>query len=579
MSSKDIPQQDDIFGAYDRKYSVAVEKNYNFEPPNVYEFPQYKAPVLPTPVRQEGIDFPGDQVVGSTTFNVNDLIAKGLFDAAEYFLGRKLTATERQEGLGLVANSDASRKQKRDKDAIDILTQIMEKLPGLKEESKEVKKKDKDQDEEDPEEEDEDPDEEDDSEKDVTRKLSFQESDDESVATTVRGRDRQRDGEEKEDHEDDAESVATTVKDGTSGLAGKYKGDDLVPRYNPDKLYSTEEARAIIGEWRQDNQALKGNWPSNSLLFGILPKQKNKAAYNKWLKDTQAEIIQVKQSLAVVPDAPAIPDAPEVTVQAQGPLKRGLDLNEVRKRRTLKPTPERVAPTNVIDEIRKGTKLTPARPLRPSNVADEVTPIQKKANEALDAIKNRRSAIADDDEWEEQEPPLTVIKKGKGLLPMKKPSGRKPADWVSFGRYLIAADKLRDEDLVAIVSAHNHMKLNRMPNKTVSTGLKICLTEQLAGRPMPVELLNDDEKVWLDWLLHECGIKMKKQPVSDLAIKRTPKALKDRLAVLYGEIAEGPNDNPALATELKVLFNQALLRGILSDQQIINLREFIQTLQ
>jgi len=92
-----------------------------------------------------------------------------------------------------------------------------------------------------------------------------------------------------------------------------------------------------------------------------------------------------------------------------------------------------------------------------------------------------------------------------------------------------------------------------------------------------VELLAPDEQEWLKWLMHEADIEHIKKPPQKLEIKRTPKQIKERLAVLYGEIAEGPNDNPLVKKEFRVLFNQASLMGLLNEHQILNMQDFMKT--
>jgi len=77
--------------------------------------------------------------------------------------------------------------------------------------------------------------------------------------------------------------------------------------------------------------------------------------------------------------------------------------------------------------------------------------------------------------------------------------------------------------------------------------------------------------------MHEADIEHIKKAPEKLEIRRTPKQIKERLAVLYGEIAEGPNDNPLIKKEFRTMFNQANLRGMLNEHQIINMQEFMKT--
>jgi len=81
-------------------------------------------------LQQEEIHITGRTEVGSKTFNINDLIKKGLFDAAEYFLGRPLTNIERLEGLmsqeELRKYQEAEKKKKTEKDVLDALAKLVD---------------------------------------------------------------------------------------------------------------------------------------------------------------------------------------------------------------------------------------------------------------------------------------------------------------------------------------------------------------------------------------------------------------------------------------------------------------------
>ena len=81
-------------------------------------------------LRQEEIHITGRTEVGSKTFNINDLIKKGLFDAAEYFLGRPLTNIERLEGLmsqeELRKYQEAEKKKQTEKDVLDALAKLVD---------------------------------------------------------------------------------------------------------------------------------------------------------------------------------------------------------------------------------------------------------------------------------------------------------------------------------------------------------------------------------------------------------------------------------------------------------------------
>jgi hypothetical protein len=150
--------------------------------------------------------------------------------------------------------------------------------------------------------------------------------------------------------------------------------------------------------------------------------------------------------------------------------------------------------------------------------------------------------------------------------------------WVPFGKWMISPDRLKNEDILSIARA-DHGKVPKHPNRVVSAAMKICLGQIIAGEPISMELLSHEDQEWLKWLMDDAHIAFKKKPVTKLTIARTPKQIRDRLSVLYGEISEGPNDHPGVKAEFKILFNQASIRGLLKDQQLINLQQFISTFE
>ena len=114
-------------------------------------------------------------------------------------------------------------------------------------------------------------------------------------------------------------------------------------------------------------------------------------------------------------------------------------------------------------------------------------------------------------------------------------------------------------------------------NRTVSPGMKVCLVEFLEGRKMSTDLLTPDEREWLQWLMEDGKMAFKQKPAIPLQISRTPKQIRDRLAILFGEIAEGPNDNPDVKLEFKNLYTQACLKGLLRPEQVEIGRELLKT--
>ena len=124
---------------------------------------------------------------------------------------------------------------------------------------------------------------------------------------------------------------------------------------------------------------------------------------------------------------------------------------------------------------------------------------------------------------------------------------------------------------------HDRKKMNDLPNKVISTAMKVVLTAHLDKKPLPTELLTPEEKEWLEWIFHKAGIQLKKKPLSKLKVVLTPKQMKERLSVLFGEIAIGPNDSPLVLDEFKRLLGQASLRGILSEEQMHAGRDLIKS--
>jgi hypothetical protein len=165
---------------------------------------------------------------------------------------------------------------------------------------------------------------------------------------------------------------------------------------------------------------------------------------------------------------------------------------------------------------------------------------------------------------------------GNGLRgrPRGKPSLRN--EWVPFGKWRLALNRLKNEDVLAL-GRSNGEKIPKHPNRPISAALKVALMQQVKGETVSMDILSEDDREFLEWIFQEAHITFKKRKPVPLKPVKTPKQIKDRLSVLYGEIAEGPNDNPKLKKEFKDLFAMASLKGILSDQQLFNGREFIST--
>lgn len=148
---------------------------------------------------------------------------------------------------------------------------------------------------------------------------------------------------------------------------------------------------------------------------------------------------------------------------------------------------------------------------------------------------------------------------------------------VPFGKFNIALDKLYNESIFSVSMPNTGQKSMFLPNKVVSAAMRVCLLAVVNGLEVPVELLSPEEADWFDWVLKSAKIKFEKKQPDKLETRRTPKQMRERLSVLYGEIVQGPNDNPAIKKEFLTLFDQALLRGVLKDAQIENMRAFIKS--
>ena len=94
------PEQEDNLPQFQRHKPIAVGSDDCCVPEATQHFPTYE---LPSPVTQkeaqDSIKMENRIQPGLKAFNVNDLIDRGLFDAAEYYLGRPLTDAERSQGM------------------------------------------------------------------------------------------------------------------------------------------------------------------------------------------------------------------------------------------------------------------------------------------------------------------------------------------------------------------------------------------------------------------------------------------------------------------------------------------------
>ena len=176
--------------------------------------------------------------------------------------------------------------------------------------------------------------------------------------------------------------------------------------------------------------------------------------------------------------------------------------------------------------------------------------------------------------------PLAGNGMGKAIIPkagkaMVFPTHLSKLKWVPFGHYLIAKDKLENNDQMVLARVKGG-KVLKHPNRTVPASVKIALQAIIDGKPIPFEILPNDEKEWLLDILEDAKIQYRKKTPDPIQIRRTPKKIRIRMYEIAGEIAEGPNDNPVLKQEFKSLFKQALSAGM-KELDLNNFQQFMAT--
>ncbi len=489
-------------------------------------FPRFQLPEASEKrddLKQEEVHIEKRVEVGSKTFNINDLIKKGLFDAAEYFLGRPLTPMERINGLMSMEDlrayaeeerkkADAEHKKVTEKSVLDALAQLVKNTAS----DADLRRQEQ---------------------KDGARlRGAAEHKDDDDDDQPPDRRPRVRDGEEKEEDEFQEilwdpktkrrfvdsfgqqsfnEQSQMDMEDWTPEMQSRYalslsgpesasspmtveeleeeheqverlrEMKDILPQYKLGEKYTIKQASELMKKWREEFSEMAPPPRSKEKPFLFQPMPSTAKEWQKRLSDAAHEIVKFEQE---------------------------------KSRKLVEP-------------------VAPGAPMKPQ--------------------------------------PHVARMQGKGV---DARGGHKAIEWLPFGpKWLVSPQRLREDDVLSIVKASNRLKTPKHPNRTVSAAMKVCLLEYLAGRPMPVELLAPDEQEWLKWLMHEADIEHIKKPPQKLEIKRTPKQIKERLAVLYGEIAEGPNDNPLVKKEFRVLFNQASLMGLLNEHQILNMQDFMKT--
>ncbi len=148
-------------------------------------------------------------------------------------------------------------------------------------------------------------------------------------------------------------------------------------------------------------------------------------------------------------------------------------------------------------------------------------------------------------------------------------------DFGQMGRWKINMKKLSQGDTLSL---RHKLGTPVMRDRAVSQAMKIVIDEMVKGKSPTWALLKPDEKEFLEHIGQKSGLYQKKARFDSLAVKLSPKQLKDRIDDLMGSISAG-NDNPMLVKELELKSKEAAFRGILSEEKIEILREVIASLK
>ena len=550
-----VTKQVDIFTAFDARQneqkSVAVGTIERTEPEGEVIFPQYETPTVELKKqKQPEISLPdANETPGLKAFNVAHLLDSKMFDIAEYFLGRKLTDEEKLTGL---VNYEENKKDKEDKRASTRDQEVLESLARLvslanKHDDEYEKRKaaapmppmragaeHKDDDDDD-----------DDEDKQLNISKASQDRDqadrdlDESLHqldySTLRGRELDEEIQHtlaglheslRDIPEAEEEQEVRTAADTEAAPTVKRQGDQI--NYNPDQRYPGPQIDNLIKAFRARNQDLETEW---------------KKAYHGRLRSKEAQENRPSLFKAV----------PSSVNDKNAFLKRALS-EIAQQRREME---------NVLGELSHGAR------------SDDEAEEKERQEAAIDLARRSvpgghdyrhtyRPGLVADEEEEPASKPLRAVARG-----FQKKREYKKRELVPFGpKWLVDPLALKEGNELIIVRQTDRGHINKHPNRIVSPAVKVCLGEQLEGKKMSTDLLTPDEKEWMQWLLEDGKMAFKQKPATPLEIKRTPKQMRDRLSILFGEISEGPNDNPEVKREFKSLFNQACMNGILKQEQV-----------
>lgn len=530
MSLPRLAQQDDIFAAYDRNKEAipTAEGPPSLVQSSIMETPAFDLQTIQSKSeRQDGVVQPiAAASPGVKSFNTTDLIQRGLYDIAAYFLGRPVTAEEKLAGMSkraLPVKFDADGEIQ--KQTLKELEDRLGRVPSSAEKAAELRK----------------------------------DSGTQAQILAALGR------------------LVTAAERAPAAPSSR-------PRTQPPDDSNQGEPPMFIGAEPSDDGEQKedvGDWPQelvNAFLDTYTEAELDDLQHTgpaNWSRAQRAKFEYARDQLdynAPIDDLQSI-DPTEIATVINAPQGGNYKMRPQDLIPTYDPDKSYIVKDMVaiLDELRFNNPGMKEAGVVPSKQSNKLFQIRPKLKSELD--QHLKDVIKEVIQWKQDES-VRVPLAGNGLV---LSSHARTYSWVPFGKWLIAKNKLDDEDQFVLSRPKGFTKIHKHPNRTVSAALKIALQHIIDKKPVPFEILSPQEKLWLDFLMEDAKILVKKKVPEPLLISRTPRQTKQRLRDLVAQITQGPNDNPALREEFKDLFRRSCSAGGMTEAEIIKCQEFIAT--
>jgi hypothetical protein len=162
--------------------------------------------------------------------------------------------------------------------------------------------------------------------------------------------------------------------------------------------------------------------------------------------------------------------------------------------------------------------------------------------------------------------PAVLKQQGKGFSKYLPP---RMTNLVPFGRLALDLDQLENGDVISIIYPGSRRKVNGLKNRVATPGMKLAISQIMAGVKPSTKGLNQEEIKYLELLTHMARIPADKRgavPVTKRKAVVPVKKLHDEFRVIIGEIEAG-NDSKALRQQLSELLAVMVHRELITQEQ------------